>query len=156
MTTGLQNPISHSLISERVVVLGDLHKALWRRKWLLLCCLVASVSLAAVYLRRADRTYLSESRLLVERVGAPLKPPLQFRQTEQFLATQAQIIGSRAVIERACRAYSPKSASPDKDAVDVVRESIRVAPVEGTNVIRVSFYTTEAEDTFQGLLNDGF
>lgn len=107
MTAGVHNPISHSINSERVVVLGDLCKALWRRKWLLLCCLAASVSLGAAYLRQADRIYLSESHLLVERVGAPLEPRIQFRHTEEFLATQAQIISSRAVIERACRAYSP-------------------------------------------------
>ena len=79
---------------------SELLDVVWRRKWLVAGCVAISVLLGAVYVYQAEPVYSVQARVLVQPHGWPLDDGAEARREKEFLATQAEIISSPAVIER--------------------------------------------------------
>ncbi len=101
--------------------------------------LVVSLSLGAVYLATARRTYQVKARLLVEERGRPLETAQRPGDNKGFLPTQVEIIRSPAVIQQVVEALSitpgPDGGSPVLDIV----EHLEAHPLVGTDVLTLNF-----------------
>ena len=113
---------------------------MWRYKWFLFACLVISFALGSVYLKRVEPVYMIRARILVQEKGLPLDRREPRRRDMSFLATQAEIISSPAVVERAAPA-SEGTTFDGREEVSVgsILKSLKVTPVVGTNVLSVSY-----------------
>ena len=124
----------------------------WRRRWSLLGCVAVAVGVGAAYLAQAPKIHKVGARLLVHRQDvAPqvVKTPPE----KEFLATQAEIFRSPAVIERALASTQWRAKlDSETEAAKQIYGSLNVNPILGTNVISVSFQTT---DTSEGVRTVG-
>ena len=134
--------VSHGQASSiSVLRLGNLVQTIWRRKWYLAGCMLISLGLGATYLAVAEPTYKVSARVLVQPRGWPMDNGASARHEEEFLATQAEIICSPSVIERALATVKqPITTSQDKDPMLAVLGMLTVRPVNGTNVLSVSYW----------------
>lgn len=131
-------PIAHPSIVEGLGA-RELATICWRRKGWILLCLIFSLSLGAAYFVRADRLYQVSTRLLVETQGLPTGSAPEQREKE-FLATQAEIIGSPAVVEAAAQSIEwPSPFPPGVSPTRSLLAALEVRPVMGTHVISVSY-----------------
>ena len=121
-------------------------QVIWRRKWWLAGCLLISLALGAAYLTRVEPSYRVQSRVLVQQHGLPLDQKRPSATSEEFLATQAEIIRSPAVVGRAAESLemTPRG-DPPIDPTTWILESLSVIPVTGTYVLSISFVGPDAE-----------
>ncbi len=124
-------------------------RLIWRRKAFMLACLIAWLAAGVLYLSSATRVYRATTRLLVERQF--LEPRTQLRHEPAFVATQAEIVGSRAVVEDALETFTPTSMGPATNLVESLLAAIRVTPVEGTNVLQLSLTCADSDEAVQML-----
>lgn len=85
---------------------GSLFRIFWRGKWLILLSVIAGLSGAFLYLRRATPMYQSTSRVLVDkpRPLVRLDVPIPVGSTsENYLATQASVMTSPEIVSAALR-----------------------------------------------------
>ena len=126
----------HSLLP----VSPDLVRLIWRRKWHLISCLLISLALGAAYLTQAEPSYRVQARILVQQQGLPLETDRASTDTDEFTATQAEIIHSPAVVERAIKAlHVPLRVEPPMTPITFVLDRLSVMPVPGTNVLSIGF-----------------
>jgi uncharacterized protein involved in exopolysaccharide biosynthesis len=127
----------------------------WEGKWYLLASLVVSLGLGIAYLNLADAIFNVSARLLVEPRGMALNPEGTTQQEKEFVATQAEIIGSPAVVARAARAIGGSvgdeavSSSLDQAAasrVDLIIKNLSVKPLVGTNVLDLTYRSVDPND----------
>lgn len=125
----------------------DLVQRFWRRKWWMAGCLLISLALGAAYLTRVEPSYRVQSRVLVQRQGLPLDDKRPSATSEAFLATQAEIIRSPAVVGRAVESLklTPRG-NPPVDPTTWILESLSVIPVTGTYVLSISFVGPNEEE----------
>jgi capsular exopolysaccharide synthesis family protein len=128
----------------------DIIRTLWRRKWLMIACCGFGVLLGCMYLLLAPETYTANASLKIEQAGSPLQPQQDFRQNDQLIGTQLEIIKSRPVIESALKIYQPLGLNSD-DPVKSIRKSLRTSPVEGTNIVKLAFSGASDDDAEKGL-----
>ncbi len=127
-----------TLISpERIELLG-------RRKWYLIGPVLFSLALGAFYLLQVPPMYHIQARVLVQRRGLPLSQDQPTKDNVEFLATQAEIIRSPAIVEEAVRSldFIPYEQSEIGPTVQILK-SLKVQPVLGTNVLSIDFYGPE-------------
>jgi uncharacterized protein involved in exopolysaccharide biosynthesis len=140
---------------------ADLALILWRRKGFLAASTLSLMIAGAAYLWQAQPAYQVEARILVERQQPPAAATEPAgRETEQdknFLATQAEIIRSPAVVGRAVQRLGLRAPDGfEADPVTSIIGSLSVAPVLGTNVLRIGFRSpdpAEAARTVEGLVD---
>jgi uncharacterized protein involved in exopolysaccharide biosynthesis len=136
---------------------SELFDLVWRRKRIVASCVVASTLLGAVYLHYAVPTYAVRARVLVQPERWPLNNRADSRPDKEFLATQAEIISSRAVIERVLPlATSHSELAVGPDPLLAVLEKLAVEPVTGTNVLSLSYncqVPTEGIATVESILD---
>lgn len=117
----------------------ELATIVWRRKWYFVLCLTFTLGLGAAYFVRADRLYQVSARLLVEKQGLPLGGAPE-QQEKEFLATQAEIIRSPAVVGKAAESIAwPSPMQPDESPTAKLLAALDAHPVMGTHVISVSY-----------------
>jgi len=126
--------------SATTTTLYDLLEIGWRRKWYLIGAVAVALALGVAYLSRIEPQYRVQARVLVRR-QAPLldqsRPP---KTDEEFLATQAEIIRSPAVVRGAVETLPAKTRHPHpSDPVADALDALSVMPVPGTNVLSISF-----------------
>lgn len=130
-----QNPVP----AEPGLGARELTTIVWRRKWYFFFCLAFSLALGAAYFVRADRLYQVSARLLVEKQGLPLGSAPEQKEKE-FLATQAEIIRSPAVVDRAVESVEwPAPLQPGESPTAKLLAALDAHPVMGTHVISVSY-----------------
>ena len=113
---------------------------LWRRKWHLALPVAIALALGFAYLLRVHPTYNVQARVLVERQGMPLEQERPSPRNDAFLATQAEIIRSPAVVARAAASLPARLIATDGvDPAAMILDSLTVKPVLGTNVLSVGF-----------------
>lgn len=143
------------------VELAALVRMIWRRKILLACCVLAAVAGGAGYLSWAQPLYEVEARILVERgeenpTGENRSGSRESEQDKNFLATQAEILRSPAVLGRAIETHALSAPGGiDADPLSSIAESLAVSPVLGANVLRIAFRgpdAAEAVRTVNGLI----
>lgn len=122
---------------------------LWRRKGLLLLCVMFAVGLGVAYLLVAPPIYESEARVLVRTEGlAAQRPAGRALEDKNFLATQAAILASPMVIRQALEVVPLAVPDvPELDPVVVVRQSLNVAPVTQGDVLSVRYRSDDPADT---------
>jgi capsular exopolysaccharide synthesis family protein len=132
----------------RSVGLPEIIDMIWRRKWYLVGFLLASVGLGAAYLHQTEPVFKVSARVLVQKQGQLLDTARPPRGDEEFLATQAEIIRSPAVVQRAVDSFNlTPPVKPGMDAVMTIISSLSVSPVLGTDVLGVNYRSLEAEET---------
>jgi len=112
-----------------------------------------SLALGAFYLLHVAPLYHIQARVLVQRQGLPLSQERPTKDNVEFLATQAEIIRSPAIIEQAVRSldFSPYK-QPELDPTVEILKSLMVQPVLGTNVLSVDFLDlSELERQYRSL-----
>jgi len=133
-----QNPRPLDQGSAQNIQLLDCLLALWRRKTVVAAAFAAFVGAGAFYASVAPRVHRATARLLVVRQDASgQQTPVRYDPA--FVATQAEIVRSRMVVERALDTYTPSGVSIAEDPVATVSGAIRVTPLEGTYVMQVSY-----------------
>ena len=128
---------------------GDIFDRARRWKWQLLGCLSLSLAVGVVHLMRADTFYHVTARLLVEQRESPLEQGRRSRKDEEFLATQAEIIRSPAVVRRAVLALQdsqPVALEQEGNPAVSVLESLSVTPVVGTSVLSIGLLAPNERD----------
>ena len=136
--------------------ISDLTSIAWRKKWVVAGCVAISMLLGSLYLHFAAPIYDVHAQLLVQPQGLHIESAAESRPDKEFLATQAEIIGSPAVIEGAMPVVAQSiEIDQDHDPILTVLESLAVDPVSGTNVISVSYQCQDPSDgirTVDGIL----
>ncbi|MBW3600168.1 MAG: hypothetical protein KY475_23210, partial [Planctomycetes bacterium] len=113
---------------------------LWRRRWWLAATVIVAVLLGFLYLAVAAPMRHVGARLLVVEQGLLVEQDRPAPEDKNFLATQAEIIRSPAVIERVVATLpQPPLAAPDYDPLAATLENLTVDPLAGTNVLSVRF-----------------
>ncbi len=146
--------VAHSSIDRSI---SELFDVVWSRKWLIASCVAGAVLLGVLYLVYAQPVYAVRARVLVQPQRSPLTNGAENRQDKEFLATQAEIISSPAVIDRVLPLVTSQSEmTPELDPLLAVLEKLAVDPVTGTNVLSLSYdclVPSEGIATVKGILD---
>jgi uncharacterized protein involved in exopolysaccharide biosynthesis len=114
--------------------------AFWRRRWLMIGCVGATLLLGGAYVRLVEPVYEAQVRVVIQDRGLALDGQSSKTYDKEFLSTQAEIIRSPLIIELALRdTPPPETTEPDDDPVGTVHECLRVSPLAGTDIVMVSF-----------------
>jgi polysaccharide biosynthesis transport protein len=133
------------------VSLSALQHLVWQRRWYVLAATLLAVALGALFLAVAPPRYEIQARLLVEQQGMPLEQvSADPRGNKEFLATQAEVIRSPAVVQRAVEKHGlTVSTAPNVDPATAILEELLVAPVLGTNVLSVQYASINPDQAQQ-------
>jgi capsular exopolysaccharide synthesis family protein len=92
-------------------------------------------------LKVAVPIYEVDARLVVHKEGFIIDGTRPIIGDAEFLATQAQVVGSPAIIREALHSAPLSSlAEVEVDPVHAVIESLKVTPIRGTDVLSVQFW----------------
>ena len=117
---------------------------LWQRKLCVIGCLGVALTLGGLYLLRATPVYTVRARVLVQDEGLKFDEQRRDRDKD-FLATQAEIMRSPAVVRSAVELLDLEESAGAASPVLAVMESLKVNPLLGTNVLAVNFSSADAE-----------
>jgi uncharacterized protein involved in exopolysaccharide biosynthesis len=132
------------------VFLRDLPDLLWRGKWHLAGCLAAALSFAAFYLASTVPVYNVGALVLIEKRAMPLNENSRTFSGTNFLATQAEILQSPAIVARAVKAL-PRELVEDARSVGsgeslrMMVGSFEATRVVGTDVVALGLRTEDRE-----------
>jgi len=129
------------------VSLPALQAIVWRRRWQVLGVTLFAIGLGGLFLAVVEPTFDVQARLLVERQGMPLQEAAgDPRGDKEFVATQAEVIRSPAVVKRAVESHGVTVADGlDVDPVVAILAELRVSPVLGTHVLSVKYTTPDPQ-----------
>ena len=129
------------------ISLPELHSVVWRGKWQVIGVTLLAGILGGVFLAVVQPTYEIQARLLVEQRGMPLEQvSTDPRGNKEFIATQAEVVRSPAVVGRAVETHALQAPeAPDTDPVVAILETLEVAPVLGTNVLSVQYVSIDPQ-----------
>ena len=113
-------------------------------------CVALTLGLAVLYLTQAKEVFTANASLMIEDASSPLLPRQDFRQNDQLLGTQIEIIKSRPVIEQALKSYTPLGLDP-LDPVASLRNSLQATAAEGTSVVKLAFRGLSSDDSIKAL-----
>ena len=119
-----------------------------RRKWYLIGCLCFSLALGLAYISQVEPSYQVEARILVQYVNSPLGQGqgIKERERRDFLATQAEIISSPAVVKKAAESLELTS-DDSNNPVSSILGAMSVRPELGTNVLSIHYSGKDADQT---------
>ncbi len=146
----LLNPKSETEI-DRLFVLRDLPRIIWRGKWFLVVSAVATLAIGAAYTSTTSPVYMVQARVLVQKEGLPLEKDSPARDdVKTFLATQSEIIRSPAVLRGALQSFQPlvqKSAEGEgPNPLALLQNSLGVSPVLSTNVLSITLRSPNSSE----------
>jgi succinoglycan biosynthesis transport protein ExoP len=127
---------------------------LWRNRWILLLCVLATLGAGAVYIQTATPIYTSTAKLWLVYTGIRINPyELSARpQTDKYLLTQAERIKSRPVLASALAALLPRKLRTfaDAEVPDAhLQRNLAVEVGKKEEIISISFrcaYPAEAAE----------
>ena len=82
----------------------NLFSIIWRDRWILLLCTLASLVLAFIYVMKATPIYTSTSRIYVEQNGPKIITEMEtgvMTQSKNYLYTQAELLKSTPILAAA-------------------------------------------------------
>lgn len=128
-----------------------LTEILWRRRLILLSCLLLSVAGAFVYLRLARPVYISSSRVYVQQSGPKImsSDDRSDRVSANYLNTECQIMQSAPILGEAMGAPGVKDLPTFAGAqspISVLAKGLIVAAGKSDDLITVSFESHYPED----------
>src|SRR5215207_3238081 len=99
---------------------------LWRRKGTVIFSVLSCVALGLIYLQQATPIFESEARVLIQQQDL-LNAATRVRSDAEFLSTQAEIIRSPVIIEKALKTVTiPVPEDSDMDPVLFVLKGLKV------------------------------
>jgi capsular exopolysaccharide synthesis family protein len=131
-------------IGKPLAVGPTLPKVIWRYRWLVLGCVMASSTIAMIYLALTRPLYLSTESIYVEQVGPRITDdqPLALINPTNFLYNQIEFIRSRPVLEKAikiCKDTGILSTADPNEAMDLFRSGLEVTAGRRDDIIRINF-----------------
>jgi uncharacterized protein involved in exopolysaccharide biosynthesis len=128
-----------------------------RRIWLIAGVTALGLAAGVAYFLKAERIYEVKARLLVRHENLPLQDGQgPTRYNEEFLATQAQIIVSPAVVGPVVESLEWASGDPNvTDPAKAMLAALAVQPVSKTDIIDIAFRsprTTEAVQAVEAII----
>lgn len=134
--------------SERGLGLLEMMAMIWRRKWYLVGFVLFSMALGGAYLWQLEPAYEVEARVLVQQRSSPMDQGKQLVVANQdFLATQAEIIRSPAVIESAVKEWRLSSPPGSLlEPAEYILKNLSVEPIMGTAVLAIRMQSPGAEE----------
>ena len=139
---------------------GNLIEVLWRGRWFIAASMLACLGLAGVYLFLADRAFEASARLLILRQG---NRPLTVgdgvagrlvEDGDDTIPTQAIVLRSPVVVERAIRAIGPENlpslGGPEASDLGRLRRAIEclkvTRPDRAAQVLQVDYRAGSAAE----------
>ena len=131
---------------------GGLVHILWRRRLIILICLLLSVAGAYAYLRLARPAYISSSRIYVQQSGPRIMSSEEGgdRASANYLNNECQVMRSGPILGAAMNAPGIKALrtfAGTESPVSVLQDGLRIAPGKSDDLITVSFESYYPEDT---------
>lgn len=127
-------------VSESLLVVA------WRGRWILLVCVLLSLTGGFIYVKTAAPNFTSTSKLYLDYVAVvpPLADLNRPPQMERYLYTQAGLLKSRPILAEAIRALEPQQLQTlrDKDTdaqVAFIGRKINVGVGRRDDIVTVSF-----------------
>jgi len=112
----------------------------WQHRWQVMLPCFICLGLGIAYLAIAEPIYESEARVLVEQKGLSFDREDESRRDKQFLATQAEVIKSPFIVERALKSVPVTvPAHVELDPVSYVLKSLEIALVPDADVLKLSY-----------------
>ncbi len=131
---------------------GGLVHILWRRRLIVLICLLLSVAGAYAYLRLATPVYISSSRIYVQQSGPRIMSPEEGgdRASANYLNNECQVMRSGPILGAAMDAPGIKDLRTFAGAespISLLAKGLSIAPGKSDDLITVSFESYYPEDT---------
>lgn len=123
----------------------DVFQAIGRSKGLLLVCVAVSLALGGVYMGLFPRTCVVTARVLVRSQGMPIDPEREPKTSASFLATQAEIIHSPTVLERALKSLNLPPRRDGKDLRVEILKRLTVKPLGGTEILSILYKAPQTD-----------
>lgn len=130
-------------MEEKEIDLREYWELIWRRRWLVLVFTFLAALIAFVVNFIQDPVYEAKTTVLFESQGGvnQLLESAGVLVPRQGIQTQAKLVESRAVIERAAA-----NLGMDKNGADTVRGSISVSVIRGTDLIEIKARANSPEE----------
>lgn len=125
---------------------------LWRRRWIIVTCLILSVVGAVIYLKVATPIYQSNAKIYIRQDAArviSVDPTLGLNATQNFLQTQCALIQSQAILEMVLAEpgiRDLKSFPPGADVLGMLRRMVTATVGRRDDLITISARSTEPGD----------
>ena len=131
---------------------GGLVHILWRRRLIVLICLLLSVAGAYAYLRLARPAYISSSRIYVQQSGPRIMSSEEGgdRASANYLNNECQVMRSGPILGAAMDAPGIKDLRTFAGAespISLLAKGLSIAPGKSDDLITVSFESYYPEDT---------
>lgn len=125
--------------------------ALWRKRWIVILCLVVGLAAAWAFLLNATPLYRSASQILVSQNGPQLMDRVNLDLSinpQKYYNTQIELIRSSAVLNRASQLPGVKTTQALEGYNPVVRlrKILDVSVGKETDVITIAVDTAKPED----------
>jgi uncharacterized protein involved in exopolysaccharide biosynthesis len=129
------------------VSLADLPGILRRQKRLLMLCVLAMSAIGGAYMLLATQIFGAGAEVLVERRDSALGEFSRVTTANNaFLATQAEVVHSQAIVEPALKLLPfTLTDDPEADPVRFALETLSVTPVHGTDVLAIHYRGEDAD-----------
>lgn len=118
---------------------ADFFGMLWRKKAMLLVVVTVFLVFGVLYILLAPKTCMVTARLLIRAQGMPTEPDREPKTSNSFLATQAEIIHSPAVLERALKSLDLPPWRGGLDPRVEILKLLTVRPMGGTDILSISY-----------------
>ncbi|MCK4591613.1 MAG: hypothetical protein KAT86_07645, partial [Candidatus Latescibacteria bacterium] len=151
-------------ISEQEVNLRDYLRILYKGRWIIVISFLAVVISTVFFTLRATPVYEAETTMLIEtgKTGAALSlfETPGFTRRETMINDQVQILKSRTIAKLVLNelrrlpdseTFAIFRAEPDnpwsrEDALQSLKENIKVTPVRDTNIIEIKCQASTAQE----------
>lgn len=125
----------------------DIERAIRERRQMLVVGLLAGLVVGALIVTLSSPLYAVSAQVVLERRDAPRSASAESAGSagSAFIATQAEIMGSRSVVEAAVASLPrPGHLEPEADATKSALEAVVATPVSGTQVVSLGYLGPDA------------
>lgn len=111
-----------------------------RKHWrTVVMCFLGGFILSIAVLTFTSPLYTVTAQVVLERQDPSETRAAQVNTSSAFIATQAEVMQSRAVLTEAVELTQLAHPNPEQDEVDAAQESIQASAVSGTQVVALSY-----------------
>lgn len=134
---------------------GMIDPAFLARRWRLIAgsAVIAGV-LAAIYVAVAPPAYRAEVRVVIQNLGLGAESGSKPTYDKEFLSTQAEVIRSPAILQRALQLVPPHASDKPLESAELIEnlaERLQVNLLAGTDILRTTFEHRDPQHAAQRL-----
>lgn len=134
---------------------GIIDPAFIARRWRLIAgSTVIAGLLAAIYVAVASPAYRAEVRVVVQNLGLGAESNGKPTYDKEFLSTQAEVIRSPAILQRALQMVPPHPSDKPLESAGLIEdlaERLQVNLLAGTDIVRTTFEHRDPQHAAQRL-----